>query len=96
MIQIDYYKHLDSDSKLTTELSMEEIAEKCCELNYGAHRLLSALVHVLRKRNVEYVQSTRNADAVKPQHKRLNLPPERERSPLADAIESALNAGHYY
>lgn len=96
MTTIDYYEGLNRDSKLTVELDVPTVAKEICSMNYGAHRLLSAIVHELRRKNLEYVNGQHAKDAKLPENRRLNLSRERERSPLADAIESALNAGHTY
>jgi len=96
MTKIDYYEGLNRDSKLTVELDVPTVAKEICAMNYGAHRLLSAMVRELRAKNMEYVNYQREKDAALPENRRLNLPAERERSPLADAIEAALNAGHTY
>jgi hypothetical protein len=82
MPRIDSYKHLDGDSKVSVELSMEEIAQRVCALNYGAHRLLSAMAHELRKKNDEFIESCPDCKG--------------QRSPLADAIEELLNKGYYF
>jgi len=77
MRRIDFYKHLDADTPLTITLSMDQIARDCVALNYGAHRLLSALVHALRDRDAalsaKYEMKTD--------------------SQLADGIEELLNRG---
>jgi hypothetical protein len=96
MTRIDTYKHLDDDSKVEVELSLPEIEKRACAMNYGAHRLLSAMVHELRAKNAAYIERTRQEDAQRPENQRLNLGGDRLRSPMADAIEAALNAGHYY
>lgn len=96
VIQKDYYKHLDEDSKLSVELSLPEIASKVCDLNYGAHRLLSAMVDTLRSKNNDFIARIEAENKQKPENQRLILSEERKRSPLADSIEAALNAGQYY
>lgn len=82
MTEIDTYKHLDKDSKVTVELSMPELAKHVGSLNYGAHRLLSAMVHELRAKNLEHVQRTRERDMTMLEHRRLNLPVEHWPMPL--------------
>lgn len=94
MTHIDTYKGLDRDSKMEISLSMPEVAEHICQLNYGAHRLLSAMVHELRKRQFDYIQCLEIENASKPEERRLKISSGDERSPLADAISAALNAGH--
>lgn len=96
MSKIDTYKHLDAGTTVSVELSMPEIAKRVCALNYGSHRLLSAMVHEMRANYTGYVKRVDAEDAKKPENQRRNLSAEDRCSPLADAIEAALNAGHYY
>lgn len=96
MSKLDTYKGLNEESKLTTSFSMPEVAKECCQLNYGAHRLLSAMVHQLRANRKKYVEDTWARDAALPENRRLNLHRAQMASPLADAIEAALNQDHYY
>lgn len=99
MTKIDTYKHLDedyADYAVKIKFTMPEIAERCCQLNCGGHRLLSALVHALRARQLEYINYVKERDSKLPENKRLNLKPEDERSPLADGIEKLLNEGFDY
>ena len=42
------YDHLNKDDKLEISLDIEELAKKIETMNYGTHRLLSALVRVRR------------------------------------------------
>jgi hypothetical protein len=84
------YAGLDEDSKVTTALSMRELAEQIDGLNYGTQRFLSHLVDVRRKRLAERVAAYRLkgdgdiADYV-----------TREGDPLADGIEAMLKDGLY-
>lgn len=96
MTGIDTYKHLDEDSKLRVEVSMTQLAEQICALNYGAHRLLSALVHELRRRNLATVAAWEARENDKPVDRRRIYTDEDRRSPLADAIEEALNKDGFY
>lgn len=84
--RIDTYKHLDASTKVSIELSMEDIARRCVSLNYGAHRLLSALVHELRS-----AARTQRDNALR------RDPSNEDRYPgtseLADGIEKLLNSG---
>ena len=48
--RIDEYKHLDKHTAMAVVLPMEQIARECVALNYGAHRLLSAMVHAIREK----------------------------------------------
>lgn len=90
MTQIDSYKHLDEEKAfdLKISLNMEEVAKKCCAQNYGAHRLLSSMVHELRRKtellNDEWNKREENQDELSPYH-----------SELADGIEKLLNQGFY-
>jgi hypothetical protein len=43
------YDHMNPDSALTIKIPMEQLVKDVVELNYGAHRLLSALVRELRE-----------------------------------------------
>lgn len=88
MPQLDSHNHLNDDSKLKVELSIPDVAKQVCSLNYGAHRLLSAMVHELRAKN--------NAENLETEKRGLKVQDSWRRSPLADIIESALNQGHYY
>lgn len=81
--EIDTYKHLDKDSQLELALSIPEVAKRICALNYGTHRLLSALVHELRGLQDDYNKRMRLAHGWEP-----------EVSPLAEGIEALLNQGH--
>ena len=94
MTKIDYYKGLNEDSKLTIELSIETVAKEICAMNYGAHRLLSAMVHELRRKNTAYILAQVAKDALRPPENRLEWTDEDHKSPLADTIEAALNQGH--
>lgn len=96
MTKIDTYKHLDKESfyNLRVELNPEQVAKEFCHLNYGAHRLLSAMVHELRKKRLEEIAYYDERDKDKPVEQRLAFTKEEKRSPLADAIEAALNSGH--
>ena len=81
--KIDTYRHLDADTSLTVKLTMTDIARDCVKLNYGAHRLLSALVHELRADN-----ALRAAEFL------LRNPNEHYGdSELATGIEQLLNKG---
>jgi hypothetical protein len=83
--RIDEYKHLDKDTSMTITLPMEQIARECVALNYGSHRLLSALVHALR-----------DANAVRAAKWEKDYPDEvYGPSELADGIEALLNKGLY-
>lgn len=82
MPRIDSYKHLDKDTAMVVTMPMEQIARECVRLNYGAHRLLSALVHALRDANSEYAERHPSA--------------EPEPSGLADGIEALLNKGLFF
>jgi hypothetical protein len=64
---------------------MEQIARDCVALNYGAHRLLSAMVHALRDRNAKQVAKWNE----------VFLYPSESYGPseLADGIEALLNKG---
>jgi hypothetical protein len=84
---MDFYKHLDEDSKLTMELSMREIAQKVNSLNYGTQRLLSAMVHVLRE------QMEKNHKEWLATYGDLKGFPQT--SHLADGIEELLNKGYF-
>jgi hypothetical protein len=48
MSEIDSYRHLNygnyPQSKLEISIDIEELAKKIIEMNYGVHRLLSAIV----------------------------------------------------
>lgn len=83
---IDTYKHLDKDTQMKVSLSMEEIARECAALNYGAHRLLSALVHELREKRERLAQ----------EQERCGMTIRGRHSPLADGIEELLNNGLFY
>ena len=82
MRTIDTYKHLDNDTAMKVTLPMEQIARECVQLNYGAHRLLSALVHALREANNEYAAKHPYGHP--------------EPSHLADGIEALLNKGLFF
>lgn len=43
MRYMDEYKHLNKGDKFCVELDIEELAAKIIVMNYGMHRLLSAL-----------------------------------------------------
>jgi hypothetical protein len=49
----DCYKHLDDTDPFRITLNSEELAQLACGRNYGAHRLLSAMVHELRRKSVD-------------------------------------------
>lgn len=89
MIRIDFYKHLDASDPVALTVPMDKLAHEVCALNYGAHRLLSAMVHELRAHNAATLEKWRKSGEIK-------VTSEQERSPLADAIEKTLNEGHYY
>lgn len=82
---LNSYKHLNECTPLKVIYPMEQLVKDICDLNYGSHRLLSALVDELRER-------ARKQDAKFtakwPDHKA-------EGSPLADGIEVLLNKGFY-
>lgn len=86
---IDAYKHLDADTAMTLTLSMTQIAESCVALNYGTHRLLSALVHAIRAREKAYLEQWARDH---PGFKGVT-PYSSESSELADGIEALLNKG---
>jgi DNA-directed RNA polymerase subunit L len=81
--RIDSYKHLDKETPFTVELSMEQIARQVVQLNYGTHRLLSALVHELRAENA------RHAAEYEQRHPGSTYGP----SELAEGLEKLLNQG---
>jgi hypothetical protein len=89
MSHIDFYKHLDTSDPVALAIPMDKLAREVCALNYGAHRFLSAMVHELRARNAATLEKWREEG-------HIPVLPEYEHSPLADAIEKALNEGHYY
>ncbi len=45
---IGSYDHINEESKLEVALNIEEVAQKIHDLNYGDHRLLSAMVRIRR------------------------------------------------
>lgn len=51
MSKIDTYKHLNKDSKFCIELDIEDVATKIVSMNYGVHRLLSAIA---QQRSAKY------------------------------------------
>jgi DNA-binding response OmpR family regulator len=80
VIGIDSYRHLEKCSPFAIKISMDELADEIVNTNqYGVHRLLSSLVHSLRKN-------------INEQNKRYNC---KEISELADGIEELLNKGYY-
>jgi hypothetical protein len=83
----DYYKHINEtdEGKLTLQVSIPEVAEMVCSQNYGAHRLLSALVDELRKRNEKYKKESES--------KGFKVESD---SPLAQGIEALLNKQMFY
>lgn len=88
----DTFRHLNKESKLKLEMDIEEVVAQIVAMNYGAYRLLSAMVHELRVR-----QAASHAYSVKlaeengwPSIQRDNT------SPLADGIENLLEAGLLY
>ncbi len=88
-----FYKHLDdgpSRSRLTTELTTREVAERIEEMNYGTHRFLSHLVDVRRE-----ALAARVADWRASGHHDIAVSAERRGDELADAIEKLLNKGLY-
>ncbi len=48
MNTVDSYRHLNESSKFRIELDVEMVAAKIIGMNYGVHRLLSAIVRQLR------------------------------------------------
>ena len=42
--ECDSYKHLNETDKFTMSMDIEEVAAKIVGMNYGVHRLLSAIV----------------------------------------------------
>ena len=44
------YDHLNDEGEFTMGLSVPEVAQKICNLNYGSHRFLTALVSELRNK----------------------------------------------
>lgn len=96
MQRMHYYRHLDDDtehgrgSRLTVRLTTREVAEQIVEMNYGAHRLLSHLVDVLRERaEARAAEYEQRGDMDGAAHER------RVGSPLADGIAALLNAGKW-
>jgi hypothetical protein len=89
MSKIDTYKHLDKDTSMSIVLPMEQIAKSCVALNYGAHRLLSALVHELRAENEKLEKKWQDRNPREP------VSADFKNSPLADGIEKLLNDGLY-
>ena len=83
MTGIDTYKGLDETTPMVVTLPMEMIARECVSLNYGAHRLLSAMVHALRERNA------REAARYEKNYPGCTY----GGSELADGIEALLNSG---
>lgn len=47
----DFYKHLNETSKFQIDVDIEEVATIILSMNYGMHRLLSALA---RQRLLQY------------------------------------------
>ena len=84
---IDDYNHLNKDLPYTINISVEDIAKNFINMNYGTHRLLSALVHELRNRHEIRKLKFEEESGIK--H-------PTEKSPLADGIEKLLNQGFYY
>lgn len=79
MPHIDYYKGLNSDDKFRVEMDIEELAEKVCSMNYGAHRMVSAIVHALRAKNAKFYSD----------NPKYTFEPSR----LAEALDEALSTG---
>lgn len=52
MPKLDFYKSLGA--AVTVTLPMEQIVRECISLDYGAHQLLSAMVHAMREKNAKY------------------------------------------
>lgn len=46
----DDYKHLNNDFRFEMSLSIPEVADKIVGMNYGVHRMLSAMIDALRER----------------------------------------------
>ena len=46
MRYLDQYRHLNKASLFTVKLSLDEVAEKILAMNYGVHRLLSAIIRL--------------------------------------------------
>lgn len=78
-MKVDTYKHLDDTDRVTLSLSMPELAAKIVAMNYGAHRMLSALIKALRDKNDRYL-----ATASRPEL-------HEKQSPLAAKLEELLN-----
>ena len=57
MNRVDQYKHLNIKNELGVNCGMEEMAKFVVSQNYGAHRLLSAMVHELREYHKKYGDS---------------------------------------
>ncbi len=45
------YRHLDKTDKFKIELDIDDIAIKIISMNYGVHRLLSAIVRYRHKKH---------------------------------------------
>lgn len=79
----DYYVGLNKDSRLRIELDIVQVAKEICGMNYRAHRLLSAMVDELRRKNDEF--KAKYAGRVIEEY---------QTSPLADGIEKLLIHTH--
>lgn len=51
---MDTYRHLDKSEPLTLTWTMEEVAQRVDETNYGLHRFLSATIRLRRARFAEH------------------------------------------
>lgn len=96
MNRMHSYRHLDDDvdhfrgSRLTVRLTTREVAEQIVDMDYGAHRLLSHLVDVMRERveaRAKVYDQRGDTDVA--------AYVRREGSPLADGIEALLNRGEW-
>lgn len=85
-----FYKDLDKDSMVTTEISMRKLVEQVVDLNYGTQRFLSHLIDVRRERLQARIASHRaGGDQDHAEHL------QRRGDPLADEIEGLLRRGLY-
>lgn len=84
MSKLDSYKDLNKNGELIIKIDIEDLVKKLTTMNYGVHRVLSALVHELRARQDVLNEYFRE---------QYDSPPER--SELADGIEELLNKGYY-
>lgn len=64
MPRIDQYRHLNDDKDEGAIIGIEEIAQQVERLNYGTHRLLSAIVRARRARRPAHHGPDELADAI--------------------------------